>query len=323
MTFWYKRTFLSYLLLPLSALFALVASLRRWCYQRVFTPYTAPVPVVIVGNISVGGNGKTPVVIWLAQALQARGLRVGVISRGYGGEKTDKVRLVNAASDAQQVGDEPVLIAKRTGAAVAVCPNRQQAIEALLAQSAVDVILADDGMQHYKLVRDVELAVIDGERRLGNGFLLPAGPLRECPARLKTVDGIICNGGQASAGEVQMRLVADSAVNMRTQEVRPLREFATQTVVAMAGIGHPPRFFSTLAHFGIQPIAQHSLADHHHASAEQLQAMVTEQQHLLMTEKDAVKYHAQAQSNWWYVPVQAQMSAEIEPIIENIVRLVK
>lgn len=323
MKFWYKRTFLSYLLLPLSALFGLVVNVRWLCYQYLFTSFKAPVPVVIVGNISVGGNGKTPVVIWLTQALQAKGIRVGIISRGYGGEKTDKVRLVSADSDAQQVGDEPVLIAKRTHAPIAVCPKRQNAIEALVAKYELDVILADDGMQHYKLERDMELAVIDGERRLGNGFLLPAGPLRECPARLKEVGGIICNGGQAQVGEVQMCLVADSAVNMCTQEVRSLAAFANKDVIAMAGIGHPPRFFNMLSSLGITLIEQYSLADHHHVNIEQLSAMAKADQCLLMTEKDAVKYQAQAKNNWWYVPVQAHMSTGIEPIIEKIVRLVR
>ncbi|MBE2895551.1 tetraacyldisaccharide 4'-kinase [Pasteurellaceae bacterium HPA106] len=321
MKFWYKRTFLSYLLLPLSALFGLVASLRRWCYQHVLTPYKAPVPVVIVGNISVGGNGKTPVVIWLAQQLLAKGHRVGIISRGYGGEKTDKVRLVNGDSDPRLVGDEPVLIAKRAGVPVAVCPYRKRAIEALLAQHHIDVIIADDGMQHYKLARDIELAVIDGVRRLGNGFLLPAGPLRECPARLKTVDGIICNGAQAQQGEVQMRLKAQSAVNLVSHEVRPLHDFQAKTVVAMAGIGYPERFFSTLQRAGITPVATHSLADHQCAELSALKVMASVEQALLMTEKDAVKYHSQAQENWWYVPVEAEMSDEIAPVLAKIERL--
>ncbi|MBE2894663.1 tetraacyldisaccharide 4'-kinase [Spirabiliibacterium falconis] len=323
MKFWFKRTFLSYLLLPLSALFGLITYVRRILYQHLLTPYKAAVPVVIVGNISVGGNGKTPVVIWLVQALMAKGRRVGVISRGYGGEKTNKVRLVNSSSDPRLVGDEPVLIAKRTGATVAVYPNRKYAIEALLADQELDIIIADDGMQHYKLVRDIELAVVDGERRLGNGFLLPAGPLRECPARLDTVDGIICNGGVAHSGEVQMHLKAQSAVNLVSREVQPLAYFHDKAVVAMAGIGNPDRFFATLKQAGIELTTTHHLADHQHASFATLQAMTTPTQTLLMTEKDAVKYQDQAQANWWYVPVEAQMSTEIMPIMAKIERLLQ
>ncbi|MGC6247745.1 tetraacyldisaccharide 4'-kinase [Bisgaard Taxon 45] len=306
MQFWYSRTWITWLMLPLSCLFWLIASLRKCLFQKgLFASYRAPVPVVVVGNLSVGGNGKTPVVIWLVKQLQQKGLCVGVISRGYGSQSSVYPLLVTPDTDPVQGGDEPVLIAKRTQVPVCIAPNRQQAIELLLQhQPKCEVIISDDGLQHYQLQRDFEIVVMDATRGLGNGFLLPAGPLRELPSRLNSVDLIICHGQATQYSDVEMTLVPQYAVNLVTGEQRLLSDF--QRVSAIAGIGHPQRFFNMLASLSIQLIQTKAFQDHQKFDATQFTAF-DHTQPLLMTEKDAVKCMAFAQQNWWYVPVEAEI----------------
>lgn len=305
---WSGRSPLYLLLLPLSLLYGLVSNLIRlsyvWGWRRA---WRAPVPVVVVGNLTAGGNGKTPVVIWLVEALQKRGFRPGVVSRGYGGRAAHYPLVLDSFTSTQQAGDEPVLIYQRTGAAVAVSPVRRDAVQALLAKGEVDVIISDDGLQHYALARDVEIVVVDGQRRFGNGWWLPAGPMRERVSRLRGVDAIITNGGEAQAGEIAMTLLPGLAVNVKTHEVQPLS--ALNNVVAMAGIGHPPRFFATLRQQGVRPVREVPFADHQNYTAAQLTALTEPDQLLLMTEKDAVKARAFAADNWWYLPVEAQLQA--------------
>lgn len=309
MQFWYSRSWLTWLLSPFSALFWLISTLRKALYQQgILASYRAPVPVIVVGNLSVGGNGKTPVVIWLVQQLQQQGLKVGVISRGYGSQAPYYPFLVTPESDAQLAGDEPVLIAKRTGAPVVISPNRQQSIELLL-QQACEVIISDDGLQHYKLQRSLEIAVIDGERGLGNGFLLPAGPLRELPSRLNGVDLIICHGGKCQHADAIMRLLPHYAFNLKTGEQKPLHDFQSCAVVAIAGIGYPQRFFNMLQGLGMQVVDSKAFQDHQSFEPQQLAKFGTHQP-LMMTEKDAVKCVKFAQDNWWYVPVDAEIKGE-------------
>ena len=270
--------------------------------------WRAPVPVVVVGNLTAGGNGKTPVVIWLVEQLQQRGIRVGVVSRGYGG-KADRYPLVlTDRTSTAQAGDEPVLIHQRTGAPVAVSPLRSDAVKALLSAHDLQIIVTDDGLQHYKLARDREIVVIDGVRRFGNGWWLPAGPMRERASRLQSVDAVIVNGGVARPGEIPMQLRPGMAVNLLTGERRDVSTFTN--VVAMAGIGHPPRFFATLESCGVQPVKTVALADHQALSQADVAALVTTGQTLLMTEKDAVKCRDFAAANWWYLPVDAIMADE-------------
>lgn len=264
-------------------------------------------PVLVIGNISVGGNGKTPLVIWLVEQLQKKGVKVGVISRGYGGENKVYPQLVTPESNPKLMGDEPVLIAQRTHAPVAISPNRQQSIELLLSQFELDLIVTDDGLQHYALNRDIEWVVVDGERRFGNGFVLPAGGLRELPSRLKQVQAVICNGKNANAGEHAMHLEPDFAINLKTGEKCKLNEF-TQPVYALAGIGYPPRFFNMLKELGIPLAETFSFADHQAFTAEMIVPKLSQNLPLLMTEKDAVKCKAFTQGNWWYVPVSARFS---------------
>lgn len=314
---WSGRSPVWLLLLPLSLLYGLVSNLIRLSYRWGWRQaWRAPVPVVVVGNLTAGGNGKTPVVIWLVQALQQRGLRVGVVSRGYGGKAARYPLVLGPHTTTAEAGDEPVLIYQRTGAAVAVAPRRRQAVEALL--GGVDIIVTDDGLQHYALARDGEIVVVDGERRFGNGWWLPAGPMRERQARLHGVTAVICNGGTPHAGELAMRLRPAAAVNLLTGESRPLASLPA--VVAMAGIGHPPRFFTTLRQQGVTPLREVAFADHQAYSAEALQALTPAGETLLMTEKDAVKARAFARQNWWYLPVDAEI-ADAGPLLATIAAL--
>lgn len=305
MPFWYSHSKLAWLFLPFSLLFWLLSRIRRALFSLgLKSSYRAPKPVVIVGNLSVGGNGKTPVVIWLAEELKKRGLRAGVISRGYGSKAQNYPLPVTANTDPVKGGDEPVLIAKRTGVPVVIAPNRRQAIEFLLKQAECDVIIADDGLQHYSLQRDVEIVVMDAERALGNGFLLPAGPLRELPSRLESVDFIITNGGKNQYSNAVLKLIPNYAINLKTDEKRPLSAF--QCGAAIAGIGNPQRFFTMLERLGIRLSETQAFRDHQHFSAAQLEKIASNQP-LFMTEKDAVKCQAFAQDNWWYVPVEGEI----------------
>lgn len=304
---WSGRSWLSLLLLPLSILYGITIGLRRLCYHlAIFPSWKAPIPIIVVGNVTVGGNGKTPVVIWLVEQLLSRGYRVGVVSRGYGGKVTSYPLLVNNNISIKESGDEPALIYQRTGVPVAVAPKRVAAVKMLLRQQKLDVIITDDGLQHYALQRDFEIVVIDGIRRFGNGCLLPAGPLRECQYCLNSVNAVILNGGIAKHGEIAMQLTGDIAINMLTGEKRSVCKLG-QTV-AIAGIGNPLRFFSCLEQKSVPLIAKHAFSDHQCYEFSTLASLVTDHQTLLMTEKDAIKCFHFAQLNWWYLPVNAKVS---------------
>ncbi|WP_419236533.1 tetraacyldisaccharide 4'-kinase [Serratia fonticola] len=320
---WSGSSLVYLLLLPLSWLYGLVSRLIRLSYRcGLRKSWRAPVPVVIVGNLTAGGNGKTPMVIWLVEQLQQRGYRVGVVSRGYGGKSAVYPLVLDAQTTTRQAGDEPVLIFQRTGAPVAISPKRAEAVQALLNQGKLDLIITDDGLQHYALQRDFELVVIDGVRRFGNGWWLPAGPMRERVSRLKTVDACVANGGVAQPGEIAMKLQAQDAVNIASGERRPAIELPH--VVAMAGIGHPPRFFATLEKLGVEVEREVAFADHQEYNHGQLAALASQGQTLLMTEKDAVKCRAFAQPDWWYLPVEAVLPTEqAEQLLQGIQKLIK
>lgn len=320
---WSGSSLVYLLLLPLSWLYGLASGLIRLSYRcGLRKSWRAPVPVVIVGNLTAGGNGKTPMVIWLVEQLQQRGYRVGVVSRGYGGKSAVYPLVLDAQTTTRQAGDEPVLIYQRTGAPVAISPKRAEAVQALLNQGELDLIITDDGLQHYALQRDFELVVIDGVRRFGNGWWLPAGPMRERVSRLKTVDACVANGGVAQQGEIAMKLQAQDAVNIASGERRPAIELPH--VVAMAGIGHPPRFFATLEKLGVEVEREVAFADHQEYNHGQLAALASQGQTLLMTEKDAVKCRAFAQPDWWYLPVEAILPTEqAEQLLQGIQKLIK
>ncbi|WP_113625815.1 tetraacyldisaccharide 4'-kinase [Pectobacterium peruviense] len=305
---WSGQSRLYWLLLPLSWLYGLITFLIRQSYRLGWRKsWRSPVPIVVVGNLTAGGNGKTPVVIWLVEQLQRRGYRVGVVSRGYGGKAERYPLLLDESVTTAQAGDEPVLIFQRTGAPVAVAPRRGDAVSELLTRHTLDVVITDDGLQHYALARDIELVVIDGMRRFGNGWWLPAGPMRERESRLASVDAVIVNGGVPQTNEIGMTLTAGMAVNLLSGESCPLSQL--HDVVAVAGIGHPPRFFATLRDAGVNIAREVAFADHQSYQPEQLESLTRDAtQPLLMTEKDAVKCKAFAHDNWWYLPVDAVLA---------------
>lgn len=299
---WYDRSAPPAWLVPLALVYGAVAGARRLSFERGMRR-TARLqsPVVVVGNLSVGGTGKTPLVCWLVARLAQAGLRPGVVTRGYGGSSRD-VRLVTDVDDPAVVGDEPILLARRTGVPVAVGRHRPAAGQLLVA-AGCDVIVSDDGLQHYALGRDCELVVIDGDRRFGNGWLLPAGPLRETPSRLKSADAVIVNGGRPLLeGALGMRLEAKTAVALRGGSVRPLRSFAGRSVHAVAGIGHPERFFNMLRSHGIE-VTGRAFDDHARLTPADLE--FGDDRPVLMTEKDAVKCSGFSGTQHWYVPVNA------------------
>ncbi len=305
MWFWYSRNPLALLLLPLAGLFRLLTGLRRTLYRwRWLRSERLPVPVIVVGNLSVGGSGKTPLVIWLAERLRAAGYQPGVVSRGYGGTQRTWPCRVTADSDPALVGDEPVLIAARNGCPVVIDPDRPRGGRALLVLGCT-LILADDGLQHYRLRRDLEIAVIDGRRGLGNGFSLPAGPLREPPSRLDSIDLIVGNGA-AGPGQHLMRLHPGPVVNLaRPRRQRPLDHWRGGRVHAVAGIGDPVRFFDLLREYGIDPI-EHPFPDHHRFVPRELG--FGDELDILMTEKDGVKCRRWASDKLWAVPVEATLA---------------
>jgi len=295
-------------LLPLAALFWLVSTARRLGYQwGLLTSHRLPVPVVVVGNLTVGGAGKTPLVIWLARHLRDRGLHPGILARGYRGTARAFPVAVKPDTDPLLVGDEPVLIARRTGCPVAIDPDRVRGARWLLGRERVDLLIADDGLQHYRLARDVEIVVVDGERRFGNGLLLPAGPLREGRDRLRAVDLVVTNGGSPHAGEHSMTLRPGEARSLASPEVgRPLRAWRGERVHAVAGIGHPERFFRMLRELGLEVVPL-PFPDHHVFTAADIDPPGAGA--VLMTEKDAVKCRAFAGPRHWVVPVDAEPDA--------------
>lgn len=291
---------------PLEALFRVVVYLRRAAYGRLLAVATVGVPVIVVGNISVGGTGKTPLVLWIVRRLQQRGLAPGIVTRGYAGAAREGARLVTQDDEAAQVGDEPLVLARRAGVPVAVGRDRVSAAR-LLVEAGVQVIVSDDGLQHYRLARDLEIAVLDGERGLGNGACLPAGPLREPRSRLASVDLVVINGGAGVhwPGGVTMALVPEALRQVAGDgPVRTLQSFRGQQVHAVAGIGNPDRFFGMLAREGMKVIS-HPMSDHARIIPGDLD--FGDGLPVLMTEKDAVKCGSFANPQTWYVPVTAML----------------
>lgn len=301
----HTKGIINYLLLPVSGVFYLASVLRKWLYRvNFFKVQKFKQPVIVVGNITVGGTGKTPIVIALAQYFKQQGRQVGLVSRGYGGVHHQGSLLVNKDTNAHLSGDEPLLIVLQTDLPVMVNKNRAQAVKDLINQCQVDLIISDDGLQHYKMDRDVEIAVIDGIRRFGNGFFLPSGPLRESIDRLKSVDFVINNAG-LYAGEFSTELILKMFVNVKTGEQKPLDYFKGEYCHGVAGIGYPQRFFDTLSGLGIN-LEPHIFADHYVYQADDL---AFEDNHpILMTAKDCVKCVQFANNQMWYLQTEADLS---------------
>ena len=325
-SWWATRGVHAWFYLPLATVFLLISTLRRFAWRSgCFRAESLDVPVIVVGNVAAGGSGKTPVVIWLAEALRQRGWTPGIISRGYGG-RTQGATAVRPDSDPDHVGDEPVLISRRTGVPVWVGRDRPAAGRALLAvHPQVDVIISDDGLQHYRLVRDVEIVVLD-ERILGNTFPLPAGPMREPLRRVRDAHLVILHGEssartQAAIGATptaRMSLAASHFYRLQNPMERLDAEALQPRVLkAVAGIGRPERFFESLRALGLAPRDSRAFPDHHAFSARDLALDGADA--LLMTEKDAIKCRTIAPEQTWVLPVDAHIdAAALDYILERL-----
>ncbi len=313
---WYGRSPAALWLQPVAALYGALTAARRGLYgMGLLSVHRVGRPVIVVGNLTVGGTGKTPLVSWLAQKLTERGLSVGLLSRGYGRSGAEP-RNVELSSDWRDVGDEPLLLRQRTHCPTVVARDRLAGARALV-ERGIDVIVADDGLQHLRLARDCEIVVIDGARGFGNGRLLPAGPLRDPVSQLARADLIVVNGAPThpsltqvapllEARSVQMMLVPGNVIPMDGRRTaRTLADFRGQRVHAVAGIGNPARFFAELRGRGLE-VVEHAFGDHHPFTAGDLE--FGDDAPVLMTEKDAVKCHTFASARLWYVPVTARFS---------------
>lgn len=317
-----KNAFFYLVLIPLSWSFSAITTLRRKAYQAgLLRSYALAAPVIIVGNINMGGSGKTPVVIWLVEQLRKNGYTPGVISRGYGVHHAKPMQVL-LESSAAQVGDEPLLIARRTACPVWIGKQRSDVGRALLnAHPACDVIISDDGLQHYRLRRDIEIAVVDAETMSAH-YLLPAGPLREPQRRLKTVDAIVCHGNKRSReinskkivekrdeNAFEMQLHGQAFYNLlNPKKIVTADYFNGKLVKAIAGIGKPERFFDTLANLGLN-IEGIRFDDHHAFTEQDLHEIGCDA--LVMTEKDAVKCQPFARAHYWVLPVEANIEADL------------
>ena len=312
---WYGPAWRSLPLWPLSLIFRLLVALRALLYRAGLLPVEhVGVPVIVVGNLTVGGTGKTPVAAWLVRQLGARGRRVGVVLRGYGGSHRGHARIVTAADDPAQTGDEALLHARRGAHVVVIGADRVQAAE-LAASLGAEVIVCDDGLQHRRLARDYEIAVVDGGRGLGNRRMLPAGPLREPAGRLQSVEAVVVTdrGGAGQAGfevrsplRVAARLRLGDAVNLQSGERRPLVSFRGPAELhAVAGIGHPAAFFHALRAAGLAVVG-HPLPDH--AALDAAHLPFPQAATVLMTEKDAVKCSGWAPPGWWWVELEVDIA---------------
>lgn len=323
---WYDGAAWLYLLWPLSVIYHLIIWIRQYLYRKgLLTIYRANVPVIIVGNITVGGTGKSPLVCHLIEALREKGFNPGIVSRGYGAKiKKNEVREVFNTSLPSEVGDEPLMLKTKLNCRIFVSPSRALAVQAL-EQTGCDIIISDDGMQHYALHRDIEICVFDGQRKWGNGYLLPMGPLREPISRLKSIPYLVVNGasharsyGQSSLNQkaFSMTLQASLLVNLYSGETKPLSAFSDKAVHAVAAIGHPERFFSTLSSSGLK-LEAHAFVDHH---AYQVSDFAFEQTlPIIMTEKDAVKCEHLKLNDAWFLPVSAQLNGDLAgQIIKNL-----
>lgn len=310
--FWYQQSFWRYALMPLSGLYRLIIGLRRRCYKLgLFKTTRFNIPVIVVGNITLGGTGKTPLIIWLAHYLSALGFNPGIISRGYGGHAKHHPTFVDSHHKVSLVGDEAILLARHSHCPVVIDPNRVRAAQALITNTNCNIILSDDGLQHLALGRTLEIVAVDGSRGFGNHCCLPAGPLREPIQRLKTVDFILLQTLQPQNHTLfvdipshTFSLVAEKFINVINPELhQPLAYFSDKCVHAIAAIGHPIKFFDSLRSLGIQVI-EHAYPDHHLFNSEDF-AQFTNSDIVIMTEKDAVKCTSFAEANFWYLQVHA------------------
>lgn len=315
---WERRGWFSALLRPAAGLFAAAAGMRRTAYRKGWVrSISAGAPVVVVGNITVGGTGKTPITGWLAQSLARAGRKPAIVSRGYGGRRQHAPVRVTPLSDAREVGDEPVMLAKQAECPVWVCIDRASAARRAVAEGA-EVVLSDDGLQHYRMARDLEFCVVDGDRGLGNGRLLPAGPLRESSGRLGEVDEVLVQGMESGFPGLKFELRIDRAVRLDGARQRPLTEFAGRRVVALAGVGAPQRFHAALRAHGldVEPLR---VPDHGRVA---LGTLLKRGLPVVMTAKDAVKYPDPGDGDLWWTPAEVYMpQSSREKVLRRVLAL--
>lgn len=313
---WYRSYSWTLVLIPFSWLFLCIISLRCWYYSGKAHAYSRP--VIVIGNIAVGGTGKTPLVIHLAKIFTQYGFKVGIVSRGYGAHHQAAVNFVTRGSDPTLVGDEPVMIATQTNCPVIIGKERSEAVEALIKHfPSIQLILSDDGLQHYKMFRDIEIAVIHGLNRFGNGFCLPAGPLREPLSRLNKVDYIVASHN-ALAGENLLQFKPKYFISLDGNEnILPVNNPGFSTIHAIAGIGEPGTFFDSLEKMGLKVI-KHVFPDHHLYKSEDLQ--FPDVLPIIMTEKDAVKCRSIAPINSWFLSIETILPKEFEQKLLNHVK---
>ncbi|MGN1356731.1 MAG: tetraacyldisaccharide 4'-kinase [Succinivibrionaceae bacterium] len=307
---WYGKNPCAFLLWPFSQVFRGISALRRQLYRSgVLKQYQSSVPVIVVGNLSVGGNGKTPLVVYLVQEFLRRGFQPGVVSRGYGGHASHYPYLVQESSSSRDCGDEPHLIYLRTGCPVAVDPVRENAVK-FLEKQGCNIIISDDGMQHYSMGRSAEIAVLDASRMLGNGYLLPMGPLREGAWRLKTVDAVVVNGSTAAQDDYfSMKIIFDNACLVKNRQEVPI---PSQEIAAVSAIGNPQRFYRQLEQNGYRLVKTASFRDHAPLTKEMIISSLGDWQGpVVMTEKDAVKCREFALNTWYYLPISASLSGDL------------
>lgn len=315
---WERRGWLSALLRPAAGLFAAAAGMRRTAYRKGWVrSISAGAPVVVVGNITVGGTGKTPITGWLAQSLARAGRKPAIVSRGYGGRRQNAPARVTPISDAREVGDEPVMLAKQAECPVWVCIDRAAAARRAVAEGA-EIVLSDDGLQHYRMARDLEFCVVDGDRGLGNGLLLPAGPLRESSGRLREVDEVLVQGMESGFPGLKFELRIDRAVRLDGARQRPLTEFAGRRVLALAGVGAPQRFHAALKAHGLE-VEPVRTPDHGRVS---LASLLNRGLPVIMTAKDAVKYPDPRGGDLWWAPARVHMpEASRERVLRRVFAL--
>jgi len=321
---WYNNGSGKFLLLPLTGLYCAANSFQRFKYSQ--SKPALPCPVIVIGNITIGGTGKTPLTIHVVKLLKRAGYKPGIITRGYGGQATSWPQKVTEKSDPQQVGDEAVLMAAKAQVPVYAGADRLLSIDALIKAHDCDVIVSDDGMQHYKLPRDIQIAVLDGSRMLGNGWCLPAGPLREKKRRLLDCDMVVVNGRMDKAKNTglvaghfhAMELKGSYLINLITKEKLSLDQFDSNIIHAVTGIGNPERFFNTLEEQGDFQLKKHSFPDHHEFVASDVQ--FNDESPVIMTEKDAVKCQKFATRHFWSLPVIAHLENDFEHKLLELLR---
>ncbi len=328
MKYWYSQNPVAWLLWPVSIIFCGISFVRRLCFSiGIFNSVSFDVPVVIIGNISVGGSGKTPLLISICEYLKQQGRKPGIVSRGYGGRITG-VKQLDINDEAIAVGDEPCMIFQRTQCPVVVGSDRPAAVAHLLNNNDCDIVLSDDGLQHYRLQRSVEIAVVDAKRLHGNGFCLPAGPLREPVRRLKNVDMVVFNGKtdrqlKDNITSLFYALKFEMLVNLFTSEQLQLTKLKSKNILAVAAIGNPQRFFELLKQQGLT-VNEQAFPDHYFYSDVDIQ--LWSGKCVLMTEKDAVKCRQRIQqkkingdfTNLWYLPVSAKFNNELEQALNKL-----